>query len=131
MFWIVILIILATVLGLALIVVLGISLIFLVGCIVADTCPPEEVEKRVFNTIDEAAEYIFKMIEISNGGYPRSLEQIRKDLDLISDGDASRITTHFLGCYGSCNYNGGIEEFVRRRIEKKQNEQTRNKRDSL
>ena len=67
-----------------------------------------------FNSIDEAAEYIFERIENRRDCfYKRPLEQIKKDLYLITGGDLEKVSSQeiWLG-YQIENFEGDIDYFI-------------------
>jgi len=80
---------------------------------------PVKEKNKSFNSIDEAAEYIFKRIEEDDRCvHKRPLEQIKKDLYLITLGDLKWVNHEpiWLG-YMISNFDGYIEEFVKQQLE--------------
>ena len=66
-----------------------------------------------FYSIDVVAEYICYRIDSDEDClHKRSEEQIKKDLYLITNGDASKISIVLIRCYLSQNFDGLIEEFI-------------------
>ncbi|MDR2585792.1 MAG: hypothetical protein LBC84_06195 [Prevotellaceae bacterium] len=80
---------------------------------------PVKEKNMFFNSIDEAAEYIFRDIEEDDRCvHKRPLEQIKKDLYLITIGDLRWVNQKYIWQgYILDNFRGTIEEFVKHHLE--------------